>query len=71
MSEEIFGYRGRITAPRSASIGSRIKYVAMICNLNVTKFHEDKGFFRTTVVFEVTSTNEGEVKDFIRWFDSL
>lgn len=71
MSQEIHGFRGRITASRFSKIGSRIKHYAMVCDLNVTKFYEDKGFLLTTVVFEVTSTNEDDVKVFVRWFNAI
>ena len=71
MSEERFGYKGRITAPRLANIGAKLKYAAMRTNLDVDEFYEDKGFFTTTVVYKVSSTNEDDVKDFTRWFNSL
>lgn len=71
MNKEIFGFKGRITAPRLSRLGSKIKYVAIIYNLEITKFYEDKGFFLTKIVFEVTSTNEADIKDFKQWFYSL
>lgn len=71
MSQEIFGYKGRISAPRLANIGTKLKYAAMMCNLEVDEFYEDKGFFKSTVIFKVSSINEDDVKDFIKWFDSI
>ena len=46
-------------------------YLAKFAKPVITKFYEDKGFFLTKIVFEVTSTNEADIKDFKQWFYSL
>lgn len=60
-------YRGKITAPRLANIGSKIQYAASMCNLDVTQFYEDRGFFKTSVAFTVEGEESG-VDEFEKWY---